>query len=109
MDYNDIVRRVRDVFENADAREIFEHLAIQVNVYGEGSGIFYIEIAERQICVEPYDYYDHDILITIDSSVLMDIMDGKVDYREAMEDGRIGLMGTPGKAKLLRNIRFPKK
>ena len=41
MTYKDIVERVREVFEYADARNIFEHIAIQINVTGEGEGIMY--------------------------------------------------------------------
>ena len=63
MTYEDLVYKVREVFENADARKILEHVAIQVNITGEGEGIFYVEIAERHICVEPYDYYDRDCLL----------------------------------------------
>ena len=55
MTYEELVLRVRDVYENADAREVFEHIAVQVNVEGEAAGAFYLEVADRQVCVEPYD------------------------------------------------------
>ena len=44
MTYEEIVNIVRDNLENADAREIFEHIAFQFNITGEGSGAFYIEV-----------------------------------------------------------------
>ena len=40
-----IIYFVRKTFENADARNVFEHVAIQINVVGEGEGIFYFEVA----------------------------------------------------------------
>ena len=45
MTYEELVLRVRDVYENADAREVFEHIAVQVNVEGEAAGAFYLEVA----------------------------------------------------------------
>ena len=36
--YEQIVKKVRKTFENADAREVFEHVAIEVDIVGEGAG-----------------------------------------------------------------------
>ena len=97
MTYQQIVDRVRDVFEYADARNIFEHIAIQVNITGEGSGIMYVEVAQRQVTVEPYDYYDRDGLITIDSSVLLDICDKKYTLASAYRKGMLSYQGNERK------------
>lgn len=97
MKYEDIVEKVREVYEYADAREIYEHIAIQVNVTGEGSGIFYIEVAQRMVCVEPYDYYDRDVLLVADSSTVIGIADGHIKYDEALADGRLELYGNADK------------
>ena len=58
--YEQIVKKVRKTFENADAREIFELVAIEVDIVGEGAGAFYFEVAERACVVEPYNYYNND-------------------------------------------------
>lgn len=97
MTYEDIVYRVRKVFENADARRVLEHVAIQVNVIGEGEGIFYVEVAERQICVEPYDYYDRDCLLIIPSSVVLDLCEKKYSMRSAVETGLVQFYGDERK------------
>ena len=97
MTYEDIVYRVRKVFENADARRVLEHVAIQVNVIGEGEGIFYVEVAERQICVEPYDYYDRDCLLIIPSSVVLDLCDRKYSMKSACETGLVQFFGDKRK------------
>jgi hypothetical protein len=97
MTYHEIVDKVRDVFEYADARNIFEHIAIQVNIVGEGAGVMYIEVAERQISVEPYDYYDRDGLVTIDSSVIMDIVEKKYTVKDAFRRGLLTYQGNERK------------
>ena len=100
MTYEDIVYTVRKTFENADARGVFEHVAIQINVEGEGEGIFYFEVAERHICVEPYDYYDRDLLMTTTGQVLLDLCEKKYSMRSAIEDGKIRVMGNERKLNL---------
>lgn len=106
MTYMEIVEKVREAFENADAREILEHVAVQVNIEGEGSGAFYIEVAERNICVEPYDYYDRDGLLTADAVTLLSIADGQLDLNAALENGAIRVEGNPDKLTLLKKIKF---
>lgn len=108
MTYKEIVDRVREVFEYADARNIFEHIAIQINITGEGAGIMYVEIAQRQVTVEPYDYYDRDGLITIDSRVLLDICDKKYTLRHAYKQGMLLYQGNERKfMACLNNITLP--
>ena len=107
MTYEDIVSTVRDNLENADAREIFEHIAFQFNITGEGSGAFYIEVAERSICVEPYDYYDRDGLITGSGEAIINISAGKIGITESIEKGLIYYDGNPDKLVAFRKIKLP--
>ena len=108
MTYKEIVDRVREVFEYSDARNIFEHIAIQVNVTGEGAGIMYLEVAERQVSIEPYDYWDRDGIITIDSKILMDLCDKKYKFRYAYEHGLMNYQGNERKLlACMNNIQLP--
>lgn len=94
MTYNEVVERVREVFEYADARNVFEHIAIQVNIIGdEACGIFYFEVAGRQISVEPYDYYDRDGILTTTAATLIDMCDDKITIKEAYEKGLVKFEG----------------
>ena len=100
MTYMDLVEKVRGVFENADARKVLEHVAIQVNVTGEGEGIFYVEIAERHICVEPYDYYDRDCLLIVPSSVVVELCEKKYTLKSAIAKGLVQFYGDERKMNL---------
>lgn len=107
MTYEQIVDMVRKVFENADARTVYEHVAIQVNVVGEGEGIFYFEVADRQCCVEPYDYYDRDGLIITDAQTLRDLCSKKTTMSESLRNGTMKYDGDYRKLKLcLANIKL---
>ncbi len=108
MTYKEIVDKVREVFEYSDARNIFEHIAIQVNVTGEGSGILYLEVADRQVTIEPYDYYDRDGIITIDSKILLDLCDKKYKFRYAYDHGLMSYQGNERKLlACMNNIQLP--
>lgn len=106
MTYEEIVFKVRESFENADAREIFEHVAVQVNIEGEGAGAFYIEVAERYISVEPYDYHDRDGLLTASGETLIAIAEQRITLNEAVESGAMKAEGNPDKLRMLSKIKF---
>ena len=54
MNFQELIYKVREAYENADARSIFEHIVVQFYVSGEITGAFYLEVAERKICIEPF-------------------------------------------------------
>lgn len=104
MGYKEIVDRVREIYEDGDARGVFEHIAIQINITGEVTGCFYMEVADRKISVEPYDYHDKDVLVEIDTQTLLETLDGKITPQEAYKKGRIKVMGNLDKAELMNRI-----
>lgn len=68
-------------------------IAVQINVTGDGEGIFYAKVDGGALAVEPYDYYDNDAQITVDGTALL----------EALEKGKAGdveVVGDPEKAAL---------
>ena len=99
--YEQIVKKVRKTFENADAREIFEHVAIEVDIVGEGAGAFYFEVAERACLVEPYNYYNHDGRIIASADVILKLASKKIHMREAWHTGQIQYEGNEVKFNLL--------
>lgn len=76
---------------------------------GEGSGAFYLEVAQRNICVEPYDYHDRDGLITASAQTLCDIADQNISFLDAYEQGALKYEGNMEKLHILAKIRLPEK
>ena len=99
--YEQIVKKVRKTFENADAREVFEHVAIEVDIVGEGAGAFYFEVAERTCLVEPYNYYNHDGRIVATADVILKLAAKKMKLRDAWLNGDIKYEGNEVKFQLL--------
>ena len=93
MTYEKIVDYVQKKMAKVDAAAT-ENLAVQVDVTGEGEGAFYIAVCDGKLDVEPYEYYDHDAKIVVDSSALIDIVDGKLDAAKAFNEGKIRVEGN---------------
>ena len=62
MTYAEFFSEIKGRFMEADVSGIREHLAYQFNITGEAEGIFYIEVKEGKLYVEPYEYYDRDAM-----------------------------------------------
>ena len=88
MTYQELVKKVQTALVKADASKIEDHIAVQVNVTGEAEGAFYMEIADRVLYVEPYDYNDRDTLLTADGAVVLAIAQSKTTLDAAVAEGK---------------------
>ncbi len=93
MKYEELVEKVRKAAQKAKVSREIEHLAYQFNVEGEAQGAFYLEIVKGKINVEPYEYYDRDIIIITSADVLLQIMDGKLPPMVAYTNDQIRVHG----------------
>jgi hypothetical protein len=72
MTFEEMFAQAKTALEKADASAVTEHIAVQVNVTGEGAGIFYTELTEGKLVAEPYDYIDNDAVLFTDGKSLLD-------------------------------------
>ena len=79
MTYAEFFSEMKGKFMEADVSNIQEHLAFQFNITGEAGGIFYIEIKNGELHVEPYEYYDRDAMFTCSADTLKKLESGKLD------------------------------
>ncbi len=89
MKYEEIVAKVKKAYAKADTALVDEHLAVQVDVTGEGEGAFYIEVADGKINVEPWEYLDHDFKIQCSAEEIVAIAEGKKKLSEEVEAGNV--------------------
>ena len=78
MTYAEFFYEIKGRFMGADLSDITEHLAFQFNITGEAGGIFYIEIKNGELHVEPYEYYDRDAMFTCSADTLKKLETGKL-------------------------------
>ena len=77
MTYEQIVEKVTKALKKVDASGVKGHLAVQVDVYGEGEGAFYIEVKDGKVDVQPYEYFDHDLRIRCTGGEIISLVEGK--------------------------------
>lgn len=106
MTYESIVAAVRKKLSKADVSSIPGTLAFQVDVECKAEGIFYIEIKDGQLHVEPYDYHDRNARLIINGTNLMKLVNGKLDPVLAFTTGKLKVDGDTNAAMEL--IRFLK-
>lgn len=93
MTYESIVQTVRDKFSKVDVSSVPGVLAYQFNVEGKVNGIFYVEIKDGQVHVEPYEYYDRNAIIIMNGTNLLKLISGKLDPVVAFTTGKLKVEG----------------
>ena len=105
MTYEEIVKKAKQAAKNIDAKAINEHIAIRIDIEGEGEGAFYVEASEGKVAVEPYEYYENDCKIKTDAETIIAVLSGKLKAEDALSDGKLQVEGDAGKALTLINAR----
>ena len=98
MTYEEIVAYTKKKVAAANFKSYKGHLAAQVNITGEGEGAFYIELNDAAVAVEPYEYYDRDVILVSNADVFIAILDGKKAAQDAVAAGELKLVGNVEKA-----------
>ena len=89
----------------ADVSDIKEHLAYQFCIEDEeAGGIFYVEVKDGELFVEPYEYYDRDAMFISDPDTFMKIAEGKMDPVWAFTTQKLKVEGNIEKALRLKEI-----
>ena len=109
MTYADFFSEIKGKFMEADVSDVTEHLAYQFNIVGDAEGIFYVEVKEGVLYVEPYEYYDRDAMFTGKAETFMKIASGKLDPVAAVTLQKLKVEGDIGKALKLKEFIQSKK
>ena len=104
MTYSEFFSSVKTRFMGTDVSDIQEHLAYQFNITGEGSGIFYVEVKDGQLYIEPYEYFDRDAMFTASADVFEKILNGKMDPVMAFTLQKMKVEGNFDKALKLKTL-----
>ena len=106
MTFDELLAKVRKIAEKVDASDK-DFLAVQVNITGKEEGVFYVEVKDHKISVEPYEYNDRNCAVTMNMTNFNKLIDGKLDPILAFTTGKLKVDGDAGKAlefsKLLKN------
>jgi putative sterol carrier protein len=104
MTYADFFAEIKEQFMQADVSDISEHLAYQFNITGEAEGIFYVELKEGKLYVEPYEYFDRDAIFVASAETLKKIASGKLDPVLAFTTKKLKVEGNIDRALKLKDL-----
>lgn len=94
-----IKKKITDA--NLDLSGINDTFGYQFNVTGKQPGVFYVEVKNHQINVEPYEYNDHVASISAAKTTLDKIISGSLPIVLAVTTGKVKIKGDMEKVKLL--------
>jgi putative sterol carrier protein len=104
MTYEEIFQTAKEAFLKRDVSGLQNHMAVQIDITGEGAGAFYVELKDGALVVEPYEYYDRDLKLIVSAKNLLKLMDGSLDAGKAFALGKLKIEGDLGKALELQKI-----
>lgn len=104
MTYDVLFQELKELFMEADVSKVEGHLAYQFNIEGEAQGAFYAEVTDGTLTIEPYEYYDRDVLFQTTADTLLNIAKGKLDPVLAITLGKLKIEGDIGKALLVKEF-----
>lgn len=104
MTYAEFFAEIKGKFMEADVSDISEHLAYQFNITGEAHGIFYVEVKEGKLYVEPYEYFDRDAMFIGSAQTFLKIAEGKLDPVLAFTLQKLKVEGNLDKALKLKEL-----
>ncbi len=104
MTYAELFSEIKGKFLAADVSDVEGHLAFQFNIVGEAEGIFYVELKDGKLNVEPYEYFDRDAIFTCSADTLLKIAEGKTDPVMAFTLQKLKVDGSIEKALKLKDL-----
>ena len=97
MNFEEIVEKVRSMKDSIDASNT-DFQAVMVTLTGKNGGVFYVEIKDKKVNVEPYEYNDRSCEIVMTPENFLKFIDGKLDPVIAYTTGKLKVKGDLGKA-----------
>ena len=94
MTFQEAFDKLKVILLTADTTGFSGHFAIQVNLTNKDcGGIFYIEWKDDTLYVEPYDYYDRNVMVSAMAGDLTRILEGRMNPQKALESGKLEIEG----------------
>ena len=110
MTYAEFFYEIKNKFMGTDVSDIHEHLAFQFDIEDpECGGIFYVEVKDGQLFVEPYEYYDRDAKFIASPDTFTKLAEGTMDPVAAFTMQKLKVEGNIDKALRLKEIIDLKK
>ena len=97
MKFENLLKKSREIASKVDVSGV-DFLAVQINITEPDGGVFYVEVKDHRVSVEPYEYYDRNCAITISNADFLRFLNGKMDVGKAYDEGILKVDGDLGNA-----------
>lgn len=104
MTFESLFATIKEKLSFADVRDIRGHVALEFQVLGEAKGMFFVEITNGRIRIEPYNYHDRDVSFAADADTYLEILNGRLNPMIAFAVGRVKVYGDMKKAQLVTKL-----
>lgn len=108
MTYEKIFADLKKKMLKADVKKLEGQFAFQFCIEGDGEGIFYFELKNGALAVEPYDYKDCTATFKATAATFKALVDGKLSASDALAKGDLKVEGNEASCADIFNI-FLKK
>lgn len=110
MTFQEMFDAAKAGFANADVSGLNGHVAIQIEVTEDGCGIFYAEITDGVLNVQPYDYRDNTAAVTLPLNTLFALLRRELVLTQAVAQEKAFVTGCmESAAKLFAAVPALKK
>ena len=104
MTVDQLIGKIYNKLSKADIAGTQGKVAVQVNLTGKVTGVFYIEILNGVLSVMPYEYIDRDACISTTLTNLEKMMSGKLVPQVAVAEGKVIVEGNVDKVMALAEL-----
>lgn len=104
MTVDQLIGKVYNRLSKADISGTQGRVAIQFNLTGKTTGVFYVEILNGVLSVMPYEYIDRDAVVSGPITTIDKIASGKLIPQVALAEGKIQIEGSVDKVMLLEKL-----
>lgn len=103
MTMDELLAMLREKAKDIDVSGT-DFLAVQFNISDRDPGVFYVEVKDGKINIEPYEYYDRNCAVTMKMNNFVKLINGQLDAVAAFTLGKLKVDGDIGKALAFANL-----
>lgn len=101
MTVDQLIAKIYNKLSKADIAGTQGKVAVQFNLTGRVSGVFYVEILNGVLSVMPYEYIDRDALVSGSMSTFDKLFSGSLVPQVALAEDKIQIEGNVDKVMAL--------
>lgn len=102
MNFNEAFKSLKEQFINKDVSKI-ENIAFEFRVK-DPEGVFYAEVKNGKLSIEPYNYYDNNCVFTAKYEMFKKIINQELSPVSAYLTKKLKVKGDLGKAMILERM-----